>query len=125
MKLHLTDNHDLLLVRAYDTATVTVGEQQYHSSLILTPRRIIPDWRPQMLPQLIADDFAPVLALEPEILLLGTGNRMQFPDPKLLVRVHEAAIGLEVMDTQAVCRTYNILASEGREVAAAILLGAG
>ena len=66
-----------------------------------------------------------MLALEPEILLLGTGNRMQFPDPKLLVRVHEAAIGLEVMDTQAVCRTYNILASEGREVAAAILLGAG
>ncbi len=123
MQLHLNDNQGLLLVRAYDHDAITVGEQQYHSSLILTPRRIIPDWRPQMLAELITNDLEPILALEPEILLLGTGARIQFPDPKLMVHVHEAAIGLEVMDTQAVCRTYNILANEGREVAAAILLG--
>jgi len=89
------------------------------------PQRIIPDWRPQMLAELRAQDLAEVLALEPEVVLLGTGQTLRFPSPELFSAFHSTAIGIEVMDTGAACRTYNILAVEGRQVVAALLLKDG
>jgi uncharacterized protein len=66
-----------------------------------------------------------VLALEPQIILLGTGERQVFPAPAIAAAVQAAGIGLEVMDTRAACRTYNVLVQEGRRVAAALIVGAG
>ena len=69
-----------------------------------------------------AGDFKFLLALEPEIVLLGTGATLRFPRPALSHCLTQAHIGLEVMDTAAACRTYNILVAEGRRVLAALLL---
>jgi uncharacterized protein len=72
--------------------------------------------------ELTAADLEPVLALQPEVLLLGSGVRQVFPPHELLARLYAARVGFEVMDTGAACRTYNVLVGEGREVAAALLI---
>jgi uncharacterized protein len=110
------------LIRAYERGLITVGEQQYVHSLILGPGLAIAPWRPQHADDLLHEDFDPVVALRPEILLLGTGSRLNFPAPKLTVRLLQSGIGVEVMDTAAACRTYNILLAEQRRVVAALLL---
>jgi len=67
--------------------------------------------------------FLELAALPVEILLLGTGSALQFPHPRLTLPVRDAGIGLEVMDTAAACRTYNILLGEDRRVGAALIIG--
>ena len=71
---------------------------------------------------LAAADLEPVLALQPEILLIGSGERQVFPVPELLAALYAARLGFEIMATGAACRTYNVLVAEGREVAAALLI---
>ncbi len=110
------------LIRAYEQGRITIGEQHYRRSLILAREQLIPDWRPQQANELCHEDFDPVLALQPEILLLGTGSRLTFPSPSLTSRLLQAGIGVEVMDTAAACRTFNILLAEERQVVAALLL---
>src|SRR5690606_33267162 len=100
---------------------ITIGEQRYTDSLILCPGRAILTWRPPHVDALLEEDFEPVVALQPEILLLGTGSRLVFPAPGLTVRLLQYGIGVEVMDTPAACRTYNILLAEQRRVVAALL----
>jgi uncharacterized protein len=111
------------LIRAYQAGRITVGEQHYRSSLILTAERLIEDWRPRRADELLREDFEPVLQLQPEILLLGTGMRLDFPPAALTAHLLQSGIGVEVMDTAAACRTFNILLAEQRRVAAALLLG--
>jgi uncharacterized protein len=119
MKLHLNTAPDLNIVRAYGAGQVTVGMQTYTSSLVISPHRIIPDWRPTTVIELTSEDLQRIEDLQPEIILLGTGNRLHFPS----LRPADRAVGFEVMDTAAACRTYNILAGEGRNVAAALMIG--
>jgi len=110
------------LIRAYEPGRITIGEQHYHTSLILTGQRLIEDWRPRLAGELLREDFTPILELQPEILLLGTGSRLDFPSPALTAHLLQNGIGVEVMDTAAACRTFNILLSEQRRVAAALLI---
>lgn len=111
-----------LIVRACDNGQITVGQQSYRRSLILTPERVIPDWRPRWHEEITEQDFDVVLSLQPEIILLGTGPRLCFPPAKLGASILATGTGFEVMDTAAACRTYNILLSEKRKVVAALLL---
>jgi len=111
-----------LVVRACDDGQITVGQQSYRSSLILTPDRVIPDWRPRRYEEITEQDFDVVLSLQPEIILLGTGSTLRFPPVKLGASILVTGTGFEVMDTAAACRTYNILLSEKRKVIAALLL---
>lgn len=111
------------LIRAYEPGRITIGERQLHNSLILTDDELIEDWRPRLAGELQREDFEPVLKLQPEILLLGTGSRLDFPSPAVTAHLLQCGIGVEVMDTAAACRTFNILLSEQRRVAAALLLG--
>jgi len=111
-----------LIVRACDNGQITVGQQSYRRSLILTPERVIPDWRPRWYEEITEQDFDVVLSLQPEIILLGTGSTLCFPPAKLIARILATGTGFEVMDTAAACRTYNILLSEKRKVIAALLL---
>ena len=67
-------------------------------------------------------DLEPLLGLAPEVVLLGTGARQHFPDAQVLRILHQQRIGVEVMDTSAACRTYNVLVTEGRSVAAALIV---
>jgi len=86
------------------------------------PDRILADWNVRDIESLARRDIEELALLKPELVLLGTGDRLHFPAPGLLASLAAARIGAEVMDTRAACRTYNILAEEGRNVAAALII---
>lgn len=109
-------------IRSYRRGSVTIGAEEIRSSLIVTPRCLVRDWPPREFSDLDAMHVRTIAELKPEIVLLGTGATLHFLSPDLLVHLSEAGIGLETMDTGAACRSYNILAGEGREVAAALLM---
>lgn len=111
------------LIRACEEGVITIGEQQYRHSLIVSTDRSPERWRPASAGELLREDLEPLCALQPEIVLIGTGSRLEFPSPSLTVTLLQAGIGVEVMDTAAACRTFNILLSEERRVVAALLLG--
>jgi len=121
MHFSAEDCHSEYLIRACEPGRITIGTRHYDHSLILAQGQLITDWRPQQAGELCREDFDPVLALQPEILLLGTGNRLTFPSPALTAHLLQAGIGVEVMDTTAACRTFNILLAEQRRVVAALL----
>lgn len=121
MKLHLSDAPGKNLFTGYGEGYVLINGTRYERNLIVLPGRVEP-WREGGAEDLTAEDFSHLAALGVEIVLLGTGKQQRFPPPGLRTALPAAGIGLEVMDTGAACRTYNILVAEGREVAAALFL---
>ena len=121
MKLHLAQTRGNL-VTGSGPGWLRVGSVDYRESLLLTPERVIVPWAAAGFAGLSEADFAPLVDIDPEVVVFGSGARLAFPQPRLLRRLTEARIGVEVMDTAAACRTYNILAAEGRRVAAALLV---
>lgn len=123
MKFHLNRADGLNLFTGYGDDYVIVNQVRHaQPSLLVTPELIVPDWQVAGFAALQAQHFAAMLLHNPEIALLGTGNRMRFPHPRLSAALTDAGIGLEVMDTKAACRTYNILVAEGRRVVVGLLL---
>lgn len=122
MKLHLDNPAGRNLITGYGAGYVAINHRHHETSLVILPDRVVAPWGAGGFDGLTADDFAEIRALAPEILLLGTGSRQRFPDPRLLRPLIEARIGCEVMDLPAACRTFNILMTEGRLVAAALLI---
>jgi uncharacterized protein len=88
---------------------------------VVLPDRVV-DWPAQSFAALSTEDFSFLEQFQVEILLLGTGPRQRFPQPRMTAALTRAGVGVEVMDVQAACRTYNILVAEERKVAAALLL---
>ena len=121
LKLHLSNLSGINAFTGYGEGYVMVRRQRHEHSLVVLRDRLVTDWRPTGFDDLEAADFARLAELKPEIVLLGTGARLRFPRPELTRALYEARIGLEVMDIQAACRTYNILVAEERMVAAALL----
>ena len=111
-------------ITAYSAETITVNEQVYRQSLLLSADRLTCPWPVQSLEQLDAHSLQPILDQQPAVVLLGTGERQRFPDARIFAHFGERGIGLEVMDNGALCRTFNILVAEDRAVVAAIILGA-
>jgi uncharacterized protein len=122
LKLHLSRNSRRNTFTAYGQGYVAVNGVRYEASLVVMPDRIADDWQVHHFELLAQDDIDALAALNPELVLLGTGDVLRFPDPRLLANLTRAGIGTEVMDTPAACRTYNILAEEGRNVAAALII---
>jgi uncharacterized protein len=122
MKITLESGGNTNIIRAYAPGQVTVNQTNYTASLIVAPDALVPNWRPQTLADLKADDFQSIVTMNPEIVLLGTGLQLRFPAPPVTRNLVDAQIGLEVMDTGAACRTYNVLMAEGRRVVAALLV---
>lgn len=122
MQLYLETGSGTYSIDACAHGEVTIRDTIYTRSLIVMPETLITDWPPNAIQGLSADHLDHVLALEPEIILLGTGQRLCFPEVAITARIMEKKIGLEVMDTAAACRTYNVLMTEGRKVAAALLI---
>ena len=122
MELQLENQPSGYRVGSFVDNAVVIGEVRYTASLIVTPEQVVPDWPPQHLDQLMVDDLGMILALGPELILVGTGNALRFPDSVILKGVMRAGIGIDFMDSRAVCRTYNILAAEGRRVAAGVII---
>lgn len=123
MKLHLADAAGLNAFTAYGAGYVMVNRQRHEKSIVVLPDRIITDWAATSFEALAAAHLEALVGLGQEIILLGTGNILRFPRPEILRPLIEAGIGLEVMDVQAACRTFNILVAEERRVGAALLLG--
>jgi uncharacterized protein len=120
VKLHASAPSALNTFTAYGEGYVMVNSQRHESNLIVLPEQLLP-WNAQSFDALKEEDFQVLLELNLEILLLGTGPRQRFPHPRLTRALATKRIGVEAMDLQAACRTYNILMAEERRVAAALL----
>ena len=121
MKLHADTTAALNTVTAYGPGFVEVNRQRHEGALLLLPEGPVLEWRVSRFEDLDEDAFAGLLFHRAEVVLLGTGARQRFPHPRLHASLASARIGLDVMDTPAACRTYNILMTEGRRVLAALL----
>ena len=121
LKLHADALTSLNTVTAYGPGFVEINQVRHYGNLILTPDQLVEPWSVASFDAMRAEDFEVVLDMRPEVILLGTGQRQRFPHPRLTRGIADARIGVEVMDTAAACRTYNVLMSEGRRVVAAFL----
>jgi uncharacterized protein len=122
MKLHLTTAENNYLITGYGDDFIAVNKQKYAQNLIVLADKLILDWQASDFANLNAAHFDILIELKPEVVLLGTGVKHQFLHPKIVQKLTENNIPLECMTTAAACRTYNILMSEGRIVAAALLI---
>ncbi|MDQ3197506.1 MAG: Mth938-like domain-containing protein [Burkholderiales bacterium] len=122
MKLSSSPREGKNFCTGYGEGFVLVNGQRFDRNLIVLPERLIADWDVDSFENLSARNFDFLLSLQPGILLLGTGRHLRFPHPRLSASLVQANVGLEVMDTHAACRTYNVLVEEGRKVAAALLI---
>lgn len=122
MQLVEQRDESLLLVRFVSGAAVMVGDRELRASFVLTPDRCLEDFPATSLQELDDAVIDEVLALDPALVLIGTGLRQHLPSPALMAGFLRHGIGLECMDSHAAARTYNLLASEGRKVAAIFLL---
>ena len=121
MKQQASSNSRHNTFTAYGEDHVCINAACHTSNVIVMRERIISEWTSNSFDTLTVDDMALLGALDAEVLLLGTGSRQRFPRPELLKPLVAARKSLEVMDLHAACRTYNLLAGEGRKVAAALL----
>ena len=123
MKFSVADQSIGNIIQAYTDESVMVNRVKFTRSLVIMAEQIIPDWKPESFEGLTEADFVSILEMRPDLVVLGTGPKQQFPMPALYQSLTNAGIGVEVMNTPAACRTYNILTSEGRKVIAALLFG--
>ena len=121
MKLHADTPTTQNAVTAYGPGFVEINRVRHTTNLIVTPDQVEP-WAVTSFESMDVTTFEQLRELRSEVVLLGTGTRQRFPNPRLTRALTDAYIGLEVMDTQAACRTYNILVGEGRRVAAALFV---
>jgi uncharacterized protein len=121
MKFHLATTGGNV-VTGVGPGWVRIGAAEYRDSLVLTPETITPGWAPAGFDGLTEADFEQLLSYKPELVLLGTGPAIRFAHPRVTRALANARIGVETMDTPAACRTFNILAAEGRGVVAALLM---
>jgi len=110
------------LVGAWRAGAVRVGEEWLESHVIISAQTIIRDWAVDSPVALQLSDLEPAISMEPEIVLLGTGAQLILPDVNLMQLLGARGIGVEIMDTPAACRTYNVLAHERRRVIAALFI---
>ena len=124
MKLYQDNNANTNVVTGYGDDHVMISRVRHDGNVLVSASRVVTDWAPHAagdLGGLQAEDLAVARELGAEILIVGTGRRQRFPQPQLLRPLIESRIGFEFMDFPAACRTYNLLSSEGRKVAAALL----
>ncbi len=122
MKFTLDARDDINLIRGYAPGEVRIGEQVLHAPCIVAAEHLILDWPVAELTALTAAALAPVFALQPDVVLLGTGAKQTFPPQGVRQAFAAHNVGFEVMDLGAACRTYNILVQEERRVVAMLFL---
>ena len=114
MKLQLAQTEGWNTFTAYGEDYVSVNAVRHQDNLIVLPYQLIEKWTPASFSTLSSADFDFLATLDAEIILLGTGKLLRFPSPELMQSLMQARKGIEVMDTQAACRTFNVLAGEKR-----------
>lgn len=122
MELHLETTENAYFIQHYTANSITVNGRMYTSNLL-----VMPDYLSKLdiksFEAVREEHFTFLLERTPEVFLLGTGVKIHFPAPELLIPLINHQIGVETMTTPAACRTYNVLMAEGRKVAALLFLG--
>ncbi len=116
------ENSDGHTIKAYNNGIISIGDNNFDKSLIVSVNQIITEWPPNCFDELTLEHCQTLLDLNPELVLLGTGETQHFPHPTLLELFLGNGIGFECMNTAAACRTYNALISDQRNVVAGLIL---
>ncbi len=124
MKLQSDPHFGANAITGYGDGYVEINKTPYEHAVLLSSDGAISRWPVAAFEELNPSHFAQMIDLKPELILIGTGKRQQFPKPELLKDLINAKIGFEIMNSQAACRTYNILVGEGRKVMLALLVDA-
>ncbi|MET3105753.1 uncharacterized protein AAKU58_000566 [Oxalobacteraceae bacterium GrIS 1.18] len=122
MKLHSTQTQQYQTVTGYDLGSVEINAISYHASLLVLPEIAPVIWPVVDFAALDASHFDAIVQHKPDVVILGTGTKQRFVHPRLIQSLTAQRIGVECMDSQAACRTYNILMTEGRKVALALII---
>ncbi len=122
MKLHATTTQQYQTITAYDKNSVEINAVRFYHSLVVLPEVPPTAWPVVSFDELAAPHFIQIGEYAPDVVILGTGQRQRFVHPKFINALTMRRIGVECMDSQAACRTYNILMAEGRKVALALIL---
>ena len=121
MKFAEEDPTEGYFITAYDETSIQINGKNFDSSLIIAPDALDFNWAPTSINDLQSAHFSKIIELKPELVLLGSGQKLTFPAVELYAELIQLGIGVDVMDTGAACRTYNILMSEGRRVIAGLI----
>ena len=122
MQLTEHRNENQLFIRRADPESVSIIDREFRASVLLNATRVDESFAPRRVEELDQAAIARIFALEPDVVLLGTGSRAVFPPPRVLAEFLRRGVGLETMDNAAVARTFNVLVGEGRNAVAAFLL---
>lgn len=122
MKFSQIEDAGTNLIESYDASHIRINGQTYQAGLAVSAEQIATDWGPSDGNELRTEHIEALLAWQPQVVLIGTGARQRLPEPAVYFALLERGIGVEIMDTGAACRTYNILVSEGRRVVAGLIL---
>ena len=122
MKLHSDDNQQYQTVTGYDASGVEINAERFNYSLLVMPETPPRPWNVTRFEDLTAEHFEQIAADEPDVVILGTGERQRFVHPRLVKSLLDKRTGVESMDSQAACRTYNVLMGEGRKVTLALII---
>lgn len=122
--MHFAEDHveSNLFIRAYDGQSIQTPARKFTGSIVLFKDQIIEDLLPASAEGLTTEHFKALANLSPELIILGTGAKQYFPIAALQEPLFKKRIGLEIMATDAACRTFNLLLSEGRNVLAALFI---
>ncbi|MBN2865534.1 MAG: hypothetical protein JXK16_05950 [Thiotrichales bacterium] len=109
-------------VKHYEQGEVKINDQVLKNSCFLNQKELVKDWSCRHISLLETDLLDELLSLQPEVIILGTGETQVFPEPRLFAYCSQRGVGLEVMNNLAACRTYNVLTTEDREVVLGLIM---
>ena len=122
MKFAQDSQDEGYVITAYGENSVSINGKPFKQSLIITRTKLNEDWDVSMVELLQAEHIDQILSFNPELIIIGTGNKLIFPAAEVYSVIIKHVIGVDFMDTRAACRTYNILMSEGRDIVAGLIL---
>jgi uncharacterized protein len=122
LKLQSDPHSGANTITGYGPGYVEINQTPYSHAVLISSDGAITKWLVESFEGLEPSHFDQMVDLKPELILIGTGSRQRFPSPELLKTLISAKIGYEIMDSQAACRTYNILVGEGRQVLLALIV---
>lgn len=121
MEFNLEVPQNQFFVRSVSEKGICVHNEFFNQPIILSGQRIVPDWNVRSVEDIDETSLQAIFEFEPEVVLIGTGSKQVFLPPATQIHFFRQGVGFEVMSTDAACRTFNVLASEGRHVVAALL----
>ncbi len=121
MDLTLQSPGDHLFIQSISDEGIRIANRICSGPLIVSAGQLLTDWPVRKPTDLTSQHLEQILELQPELVLIGTGDRQVFLPPEMLMVFYRQSVGIESMNTQAACRTFNVLVSEGRNVVAALM----